>query len=267
MLEATLFGYEKGAFTGALKSMPGKFELAQGGTIFLDEIGEMKPDLQAKLLRVLQEREVERIGSSKMIKLDVRILSASNIDMKQAIANGDFREDLFYRLNVFPMRIPPLRNRPKDIAAIAERLLQRHCGGSRVEPMLSAPALKALIEFRWPGNIRELDNVIQRALVMMSGETIQKQDIFFDETFETDAPTVPEVTTNGVGESSEAVVSNGFDAQANTTDLKEREVQIILETLKANNGHRQKTAEALNISPRTLRYKLARFKEQGLDVL
>jgi two-component system response regulator FlrC len=264
MLEATLFGYEKGAFTGALKSMPGKFELAQGGTIFLDE---MKPDLQAKLLRVLQEREVERIGSSKMIKLDVRILSASNIDMKQAIANGDFREDLFYRLNVFPMRIPPLRNRPKDIAAIAERLLQRHCGGSRVEPMLSAPALKALIEFRWPGNIRELDNVIQRALVMMSGETIQKQDIFFDETFETDAPTVPEVTTNGVGESSEAVVSNGFDAQANTTDLKEREVQIILETLKANNGHRQKTAEALNISPRTLRYKLARFKEQGLDVL
>jgi two-component system response regulator FlrC len=266
MLEATLFGYEKGAFTGALKSMPGKFELAQGGTIFLDEIGEMKPDLQAKLLRVLQEREVERIGSSKMIKLDVRILSASNIDMKQAIANGDFREDLFYRLNVFPMRIPPLRNRPKDIAAIAERLLQRHCGGSRVEPMLSAPALKALIEFRWPGNIRELDNVIQRALVMMSGETIQKQDIFFDETFETDAPTVPEVTTNGVGEPSEAV-SNGFDAQANTTDLKEREVQIILETLKANNGHRQKTAEALNISPRTLRYKLARFKEQGLDVL
>ncbi|QAB15561.1 sigma-54-dependent transcriptional regulator [Hydrogenovibrio thermophilus] len=267
MLEATLFGYEKGAFTGALKSMPGKFELAQGGTIFLDEIGEMKPDLQAKLLRVLQEREVERIGSSKMIKLDVRILSASNIDMKQAIANGDFREDLFYRLNVFPMRIPPLRNRPKDIAAIAERLLQRHCGGSRVEPMLSAPALKALIEFRWPGNIRELDNVIQRALVMMSGETIQKQDIFFDETFETDAQTVSEVTTNGVGESSEAVVSNGFDAQANTTDLKEREVQIILETLKANNGHRQKTAEALNISPRTLRYKLARFKEQGLDVL
>ncbi|AZR81907.1 sigma-54-dependent transcriptional regulator [Thiomicrospira sp. S5] len=266
MLEATLFGYEKGAFTGALKSMPGKFELAQGGTIFLDEIGEMKPDLQAKLLRVLQEREVERIGSSKMIKLDVRILSASNIDMKQAIANGDFREDLFYRLNVFPMRIPPLRNRPKDIAAIAERLLQRHCGGSRVEPMLSAPALKALIEFRWPGNIRELDNVIQRALVMMSGETIQKQDIFFDETFETDVPTVPEVTPNGVGEPSEAV-SNGFDAQANTTDLKEREVQIILETLKANNGHRQKTAEALNISPRTLRYKLARFKEQGLDVL
>lgn len=268
MLEATLFGYEKGAFTGALKSMPGKFELAQGGTIFLDEIGEMKPDLQAKLLRVLQEREVERIGSSKMIKLDVRVLSASNIDMKQAIADGDFREDLFYRLNVFPMRIPPLRSRPKDIAAIAERLLQRHCGGRRVEPMLSAPALKALIEFPWPGNIRELDNVIQRALVMMSGETIQKQDIFFDDTFDMDAPPVAQPSgMNCSGDGLNAASSGLEEAMTSTTDLKEREVQIILETLKANNGHRQKTAEALNISPRTLRYKLARFKEQGLDVL
>lgn len=267
MLEATLFGYEKGAFTGALKPMPGKFELAQGGTIFLDEIGEMKPDLQAKLLRVLQEREVERIGSSKMINLDVRVLSASNIDMKQAIADGDFREDLFYRLNVFPMRIPPLRSRPKDIAAITERLLQRHCGGSRVEPMLSAPALKALIEFQWPGNIRELDNVIQRALVMMSGETIQRQDILFDDTFEMDAPPIPSASgINGSGDGLESA-SSGLEVSTGTTDLKEREVQIILETLKANNGHRQKTAEALNISPRTLRYKLARFKEQGLDVL
>ncbi|MDG4812955.1 sigma-54 dependent transcriptional regulator [Hydrogenovibrio sp. 3SP14C1] len=271
MLEATLFGYEKGAFTGAMKAMPGKFELAQGGTIFLDEIGEMKPDLQAKLLRVLQEREVERIGSSKLIKLDVRLLSASNIDMKKAMANGDFREDLFYRLNVFPMRIPPLRDRPKDIAAIAERLLQRHCGGRRVEPMMSAPAMRSLIQFQWPGNIRELDNVIQRALVMMSGETIQEQDILFDESFHQDGEIAlkasAEETSEQSTKESDPKPSIEVQPQSASMDLKEREVQIILETLKVNNGHRQKTAEALNISPRTLRYKLARFKEQGLEVL
>lgn len=268
MLEATLFGYEKGAFTGAMKAMPGKFELAQGGTIFLDEIGEMKPDLQAKLLRVLQEREVERIGSSKLLKLDVRVLSASNVDMKKAMADGEFREDLFYRLNVFPMRIPPLRERPKDIAAIAERLLQRHCGGRRVEPMMSAPAMRSLIQFQWPGNIRELDNVIQRALVLMSGETIQEQDILFDESFHQYVETPQKTAVKEEADRPDRQ-SDPIDAsfQAAPTDLKEREVQIILETLKVNNGHRQKTAEALNISPRTLRYKLARFKEQGLEVL
>lgn len=268
MLEATLFGYEKGAFTGALKAMPGKFELAQNGTIFLDEIGEMKPELQAKLLRVLQEKEVERIGSSKMIKLDVRVLSASNVDMKAAIAAGDFREDLFYRLNVFPMRLPPLRDRPKDIAAITERLLQRHCGGRRVEPMISAPAMRALIQYQWPGNIRELDNVIQRALVMMSGETIQLQDIFLDENLSSLAESdVTKTNSESMDTMHENTASTAADISPASTDLKEREVQIILETLKANNGHRQKTAEALNISPRTLRYKLAKFKEQGLEVV
>jgi len=268
MLEATLFGYEKGAFTGALKAMPGKFELAQNGTIFLDEIGEMKPELQAKLLRVLQEREVERIGSSRIIKLDVRVLSASNVDMKSAISKGSFREDLFYRLNVFPMRLPHLRDRPKDIAAITERLLQRHCGGRRVEPMISAPAMRALIQYPWPGNIRELDNVIQRALVMMSGDAIQLQDIFLDETF---ADLTDSITSEYSGlesvKISETAPVRDVEPPSASMDLKEREVQIILETLKANNGHRQKTAEALNISPRTLRYKLAKFKEQGLEVV
>jgi len=268
MLEATLFGYEKGAFTGALKAMPGKFELAQNGTIFLDEIGEMKPELQSKLLRVLQEREVERIGSSRIIKLDVRVLSASNVDMKSAISKGSFREDLFYRLNVFPMRLPPLRDRPKDIAAITERLLQRHCGGRRVEPMISAPAMRALIQYPWPGNIRELDNVIQRALVMMSGDAIQLQDIFLDETF---ADLTDSITSEYSGlesvKISETAPVRDVEPPSASMDLKEREVQIILETLKANNGHRQKTAEALNISPRTLRYKLAKFKEQGLEVV
>lgn len=177
MLEAILFGYEKGAFTGAVKAMPGKFEQAQGGTIFLDEIGEMKLDLQAKLLRVLQEREVERIGSTKPIKLDIRVLSASNIDMEKSIAEGDFREDLYYRLNVFPIKLPPLRERPKDIEAITQKILQRHCQNSRVLPIISESAMKKLLDYSWPGNIRELDNVMQRALVMQTGDEISEQDI------------------------------------------------------------------------------------------
>ncbi|WP_024851361.1 sigma-54-dependent transcriptional regulator [Hydrogenovibrio kuenenii] len=269
MLEATLFGYEKGSFTGALKSMPGKFEQAQGGTIFLDEIGEMKADLQAKLLRVLQEKEVERIGGLKAVDLDVRVLSATNIDMKKAISSGNFREDLFYRLNVFPMKLPALRDRPKDIAAIAEKLLQRHCGNSRVEPMMSAPAMRALLQYPWPGNIRELDNVIQRALVVMSGNTIQETDILLDGDMAIEHVSNSQVydlpqSFENKEESSESLLAN---QESPSVDLKEREVQLILDTLRANGGHRQKTAEALNISPRTLRYKLARFKEQGLEVI
>jgi len=275
MLEAMLFGYEKGSFTGAAKAMPGKFEQAQQGTIFLDEIGEMKPDLQAKILRVLQEREVERIGSAKAVKLDVRVLSASNINMKKAIASGDFREDLFYRLNVFPMHLPPLRERPRDIAAIAERLIQRHCGASRVQPMISAPAMKRLIQYTWPGNIRELDNVIQRALVMMSGDTIQAQNVMLDDGYDSLHSIMnPEPTENREPKDT----PSSDEGQQNTNeerefkpielpmDLKARETEMILETLRQNSGHRQKTAEALNISPRTLRYKIAKLKEQGVDV-
>lgn len=277
MLEAMLFGHEKGAFTGAAKAMPGKFEQAQHGTIFLDEIGEMKTDLQAKLLRVIQEKEVERIGSTKSIQLDVRVLSASNVDMKKAIQNGDFREDLFYRLNVFPMRLPPLRERPRDIAAIAERLLHRHCGTARVEPMVSAQAMKRLIEYPWPGNIRELDNVIQRALVMMSGDTIREQDILLDNDC-ISASGIESAAVEKKSEVKERVSSEskaGLNKEAEADDfkpleypmdLKAREMQLILETLRQNNGHRQKTAEALSLSPRTLRYKIAKLKEQGVDV-
>jgi len=274
MLEAMLFGYEKGSFTGAAKSMPGKFEQAQNGTIFLDEIGEMKPDLQAKILRVLQEREVERIGSTKPVKLDVRVLSASNVNMKKAIASGDFREDLFYRLNVFPMHLPPLRERPRDIAAIAERLIQRHCGASRVQPMISAPAMKRLIQYTWPGNIRELDNVIQRALVMMSGDTIQAQNVMLDDGYDSLHSLMnPEQTddeeqkeTQSVGGHQNTDENKEFKPLELPMDLKARETEMILETLRQNSGHRQKTAEALNISPRTLRYKIAKLKEQGVDV-
>ncbi len=253
MLEAVLFGYEKGAFTGAMKAMPGKFEQAQNGTLFLDEIGEMNIDLQAKLLRVLQEKEVERLGSLKTVELNVRILSASNVDLKKAVEAGDFREDLYYRLNVFPMQLPPLRERRRDIAAIAERLLQRHCGSERVEPMITAQAMKKLIEYAWPGNIRELDNVIQRALVMMSGDAIQEQDVLLDD---------------------QGVIFSAFSAESpekvdlteEVKPLKDQEAEVILEALKHFNGHRQKTADALNMSPRTLRYKLAKLKEEGYEI-
>lgn len=271
MLEAMLFGYEKGAFTGAAKSMPGKFEQAQGGTIFLDEIGEMRVDLQAKILRVIQEKEVERIGSHRVVYLDVRVLSASNINMKEAIKDGRFREDLFYRLNVFPMHLPPLRERPRDIAAIAEKILQRHCGRSRIEPMVSAPAMKQLIEYSWPGNIRELDNVIQRALVMMSGDTIQLQDILLDGATGLASSSADILNVEPMAEKSDAKSEASFTPtpdglSAGSKDLRVREVELILETLKQFNGHRQKTAETLNISPRTLRYKIAKLKEQGVDV-
>jgi two-component system response regulator FlrC len=252
-----LFGYEKGAFTGAMKSMPGKFEQAQGGTIFLDEIGEMKPDLQAKLLRVLQEREVERIGSVKSIQLDLRVLSASNIDMQQAIRDGRFREDLFYRLNVFPLHLPPLRERPKDIAAIAAKLLERHCQHARVQPSIAEVALQKMVAYAWPGNIRELDNVIQRALVMMVGEVINEHDLMFDLALSSQEFKAPTSVVNAVQ----------VDEDDGHFDLKAREVDTILAALKRNNGHRQKTAEDLNLSPRTLRYKLAKLKEQGVDVL
>lgn len=258
MLEAVLFGYEKGAFTGAMKSMPGKFEQAQGGTIFLDEIGEMKADLQAKLLRVLQEREVERIGSMKPVQLDLRVLSASNIDMEQAISDGRFREDLFYRLNVFPMHLPPLRERPKDIAAIAEKLLQRRCQNARVQPIISAPAMKKLLDYSWPGNIRELDNVIQRALVMMGGDTINEQDLILDVRTPTKSSHHEVVSlADNPGE---------VEQEESSLDIKAKEVELILTALKRNSGHRQKTAEDLNLSPRTLRYKLARLKEQGVEI-
>lgn len=259
MLEAVLFGYEKGSFTGAMKSMPGKFEQAQNGTIFLDEIGEMKPDLQAKLLRVLQEREVERIGAVKAVQLDLRVLSASNVDMKKAIADGRFREDLYYRLNVFPIHLPPLRERPRDITAIAEKLLSRRCQQARVQPIIAAPALKKLVDYPWPGNIRELDNVIQRALVMMVGDTINEQDVLIDMAQSVSAP-VKMASTESVSEMAELDAEDSFD-------LKAREIELIMSALKRNNGHRQKTAEDLNLSPRTLRYKLAKLKEQGMDVL
>jgi two-component system response regulator FlrC len=257
MLEATLFGYEKGAFTGAVKAMPGKFEQAQQGTLFLDEIGEMSVDLQSKLLRVLQEREVERLGGDAPIALDVRVLSATNIDFNEAIKSHKFREDLFYRLNVFPIHLSPLRERPLDIIPIAERLITRHADGRNALPILDEAAKKMLTSYHWQGNIRELDNVIQRALVLSSGETITSADILID------------ARSLWHEENAETVDNMMSDSDQNPVvmqDLKQQEIKLILKTLKLQAGNRARTAEVLQMSPRTLRYKLAKLREEGYDV-
>lgn len=253
MLESTLFGYEKGAFTGAIAACPGKFEQAQQGTILLDEISEMDLNLQAKLLRVLQEREVERLGSRKTIKLDVRVIATSNRDLRQAVAQGTFREDLFYRLNVFPLTWPALRERPEDILPLAVHLMERHCQqkGAAV-PELNAAAKRKLFSHDWPGNVRELDNVIQRALIVHADAVITEDDILLEQ------GTLP-------GHRAEPVlVSNDPELSVFKSGVYEQEHRLILETMKACANRRKDVAEKLGISARTLRYKLARMRESGI---
>ncbi len=270
MLEATLFGYEKGAFTGAYKACPGKFEQAQGGTLLLDEISEMDLGLQAKLLRVLQEREVERLGSTEMIKLDVRVLATSNRDMQTVVAQGKFREDLFYRLNVFPLNLRPLRERTGDIVPLAKRLLEKHARTStQMIPELSDQACACLLRHRWPGNIRELDNVIQRALILHTDAVINEQDLHF-EVATTVAPTEMLSTVSTAMPASHLAsqsVANGETKEESlNSDLKQREWDLILDAIRYAHGSRKLTAERLGISQRTLRYKLARMREAGIVV-
>lgn len=264
MLEATLFGHEKGAFTGAIASQPGKFEQADGGTLLLDEISEMPLGLQAKLLRVLQEREVERVGGRRPIVLDIRVLATTNRDLAGEVAAGRFREDLFYRLSVFPLAWPPLRQRPADILPLAERLLVSHARKMRQVPArLSAEAQRCLVQYGWPGNVRELDNAIQRALILQQGGLIQPGDLCLV------APgiqaSLPVVGAPGqsLGEPAVDVVEPG---NALGDDLRRREFQLIIDTLRAERGRRKETADRLGISARTLRYKLAQMRDAGLDV-
>ncbi|MBN7820461.1 sigma-54-dependent transcriptional regulator [Bowmanella yangjiangensis] len=251
MLEATLFGYEKGAFTGALQACPGKFEQAQGGTILLDEITEMDLGLQAKLLRVLQEREVERLGSRKTIDLDVRVIATSNRDLRQSVSKGEFREDLYYRLNVFPLTWAPLVQRPGDIIPLAQHLIDRHSqkAGTPI-PQLTAAARNKLQHYSWPGNVRELENVIQRALILASDNQIDALDLMLEQDIPQDVQELdwePEGSKLGM-------------------ELQQQEHQIILDTLKSCNGSRKAVADKLGISPRTLRYKLARMRDVGIEV-
>jgi len=179
LLEAELFGYEKGAFTGAIKSKPGKFELAHKGTLFLDEIGDLSPKLQAKLLRVLQEKQVERLGSDHPIKVEVRIIAATNKDLEKEVEKGNFREDLFYRLNVIPIKIPPLRERKEDIPLLANFFLKKICQREGIEEKkFSEKAIKALINYSWPGNVRELENLIERVVILSESNIIEEEELF-----------------------------------------------------------------------------------------
>ena len=252
MLEAILYGYEKGAFTGAYKSFPGKFEQAQNGTLLLDEISEMSLGLQAKLLRVLQEREVERLGGNRMMSLDVRVLATSNQQIKDEVAAGRFREDLFYRLNVFPLLVPPLRERSQDIKPLAEYLLGCAAKASgKPQPILADDVYDRLMQYPWPGNVRELDNVMQRAFILQQGGTITVDELFLE------GAEFRRVSTP---------VQSVDDAESLEQDLKIRERNLILDALKTGKGSRQFAARKLGISPRTLRYKLARMREQGVSI-
>ena len=246
LLESTLFGYEKGAFTGAAQSRAGKFEQAQGGTLLLDEVSEMPMPLQAKLLRVLQEREVERVGGHKAIPLDIRIIATSNRDMGEVVARGNFREDLYYRLNVFPLELPPLRERPLDIVPLAQHLLGR-LGGALGRPGvgLSPEAAQQLTRYAWPGNIRELENVIQRAMILSSGDMLDTEYLLLPKS---------ELV---VPQSGKVVPAGG------AVDMKTLERTHILETLASVSGSRKRAAEKLGMSERTLRYKLQQYREES----
>src|SRR5438105_1640620 len=239
LLESELFGYEKGAFSGATASKPGKFELADKGTLFLDEIGDVPPAIQVKLLRVLQDREFERLGGTKTLKVDVRLVAATNRDLRAALEEGDFREDLYYRLNVVSIDIPALREHKEDIPALAAFFLQRLAkeSGTRVKSLTPAAA-KALMDFDWPGNVRELENVLQRAATLSSRDAIDADDI--------------QIEHRSSASSAQPLLPQGM-----TLDKWEQE--IIREALRQANGNKSQAARALGLSRNALRYRLSQM--------
>lgn len=270
MLEATLFGHEKGAFTGAVTARAGKFEQANGGTLLLDEISELPLALQAKLLRVLQEREVERVGGRQLIALDVRVIATSNRDLPDSVAAGQFREDLFYRIAVFPLAWLPLRERVADIVPLATRLLAVHAGKQgRKGVRLSNCAQQALLGYAWPGNVRELDNVVQRALILQAGELISADDLGlhgFACLSGSTAAVIAPVDAKDLAVTAPPLSFLDDEAVPTPTaeldeDVRRHEFRLIAQALQAEQGRRERTAQRLGISARTLRYKLAQMRE------
>jgi len=243
LMESELFGYEKGAFTGANTSKPGRFEQADTGTVFLDEIGDVPPAIQVKLLRVLQEREFERLGSNKTRHIDVRIIAATNQDLRAALEQGTFREDLYYRLNVVPLNIPPLRDRPEDIPFLAEHFVKKlaAANASPVES-ISEGAIQRLLEYHWPGNVRELENVIERSLVLCSGNRLEAEDIRLD--------TAPRARERTAG---------GGDFLPEGVTLDEYEQSIIREALRRAAGNKSQAARLLGLTRNALRYRLSQM--------
>ena len=241
LLESELFGYEKGAFTGAVTSKPGKFELADKGTLFLDEIGDVPVVTQVKLLRVLQEREFERLGGTRTVKVDVRLIAATNRDLRAALEDGTFREDLYYRLNVVPIDIAPLRERKEDIADLARLFVTRFCGeaGKPVEDIAPA-AMQVLVNYHWPGNVRELQNIMERACALAKGSILEPSDIHLD------------LRASKAGNG-----TNNFLPEGMT--LEQWEDEMIRESLRRANGNKSQAARLLGLSRNALRYRLSKI--------
>lgn len=241
LLESELFGFEKGAFTGAVASKPGKFELADKGTLFLDEIGDVPPATQVKLLRVLQEREFERLGGTRTVKVDVRLIAATNRDLRQALEQGTFREDLYYRLNVVPIDIAPLRERKEDIPDLVNLFISRFAGESgKVIEGITPPAMQILANYHWPGNVRELQNIVERACALSKGLQLEPTDIHIDAR--------PTKAGNGSG---------GFLPEGMT--LEQWEDEMVQEALKRANGNKSQAARLLGLSRNALRYRLSKI--------
>ena len=250
LLEAELFGHEKGSFTGAMTQRRGRFEMADKGTIFLDEIGEMTMPTQTKLLRVLQERKIERIGSNLPIKVDIRIIVATNKDLQKQVEQGKFRDDLYYRLNVINIHMPPLRDRKEDIPSLVEHFLAKHRYSATAQPAaISEEAIRRLMEYNWPGNVRELENVIERAVVLSRGQIITSRELPFGE---------HDAAEGEEGEGGEEKGDSSFFKKS----VAQFEKDLIMKALRDANGNRSKAAEMLGIYRRLL---YAKIKEYGLE--
>jgi two-component system response regulator FlrC len=267
LLESILFGHEKGSFTGATKSQSGKFEQADGGTLFLDEIGEMPASLQAKLLRVLQDKMVERLGSAEPIKADVRIIAATNRNLEEQVQAGRFREDLYFRLAVFPIHIPELHKRAGDILPLADFFLKRYrLNIGRDDLVLGPSALEMLPQYNWPGNVRELENIIQRAVLLCDGDEIGAEHLEIHSqkplNESTSSHSLRENPQNGTNIASNLASSQGSSAN----DMNSVEREHILKVLAQVGGNRSKAVQILGISERALRYKLKSYKEAGFEV-
>lgn len=258
MLESILFGHERGAFTGAVTAQPGKFEQANGGTLLLDEIGELSLALQAKLLRVLQEQRVERLGAQRDLALDVRVIAATNRDLWQEVEQGRFRSDLLFRLDVLSLHVAPLRERQEDVIALAERFIEKYAPGEPAAELLTPPARAALLAHDWPGNVRELENTLQRALVLRNGLFIQLRDLRLP------------VAVAALNEMPEPNPLPSAPAEGGKAALrasgKWAEYRHVIETIRQCGGHKSKAAECLGMTPRALRYRLNAMREHGVHV-
>ena len=261
LLESELFGHEKGAFTGAVARRIGKFEEANAGTILLDEISEMDPRLQAKLLRVLQEREIDRVGSNKPVKVDVRILATSNRNMEEHVRSGGFREDLYFRLNVVSLDLPPLNERPDDIIALGRHFAAKYAEANGIQARgLSEDAQKLLLAHPWPGNVRELENTVHRAVLLASGDEIGPEAILLTESgYGSPSPA-------SAAASAASGAADGDAASMVGKTVSEVERELIISTLSHCLGNRTHAANILGISIRTLRNKLKQYNEDGYAV-